>query len=235
LPLVIAVAVGLLVFVLRRTFFGRRLTIEQSVDRYRRTLSAVHDAASRSSASDGPTAGRSALAPPRRRRSQHAGRVSRWRLAVAVMVVATVGTVGVVVAQSRGKDNDRASTTTTTQPPTTNPTTTTTRAAPTTTVALVTASGATGHEFTIAKPSYTLVVAATGADCWVDARDPAGASLFTGLLSAGRSQSIAAAAVDLQLGNPAAITVAVEGKPVPFTLANGSPITLRFRGSGTTG
>ena len=151
------------------------------------------------------------------------------------MVVATAGTVGVVVAQSRDNGNDRASsTTTTTRPPTTNPATTTTRAAPTTTVALVTATGTTGNEFTIAKPSYTLLVAAT-ADCWVDARDPSGGSLFSGLLSAGQSQPIAAAAMNVNLGNPAAITMTVEGKPVPFTLANGSPVTVHLRGTGTTG
>jgi cytoskeletal protein RodZ len=231
--LVIAVAVGLLVFVLRRTIFGRRLTIEQSVDRYRRTLSAVHDAASRSSTSDGSPGGRTTLAPPRRRRSRGANRGSRWWVVVAVLVVATAGTVGVIVAQSRDNDKDRASTTTTTRPPPTNPTTTTTRAAPTTTVALVTATGTAGNEFTIAKPSYTLLVAAT-ADCWVDARDPAGGSLFSGLLTAGQSQPIAAAAMNVNLGNPAAITMTVEGKPVPFTLADGSPVTVHLRGTGTT-
>jgi hypothetical protein len=35
----------------------------------------------------------------------------------------------------------------------------------------------------------------------------------------------------LQLGNPAAVTVTVDGTPVPITVTNGSPVTLHFTGT----
>jgi cytoskeletal protein RodZ len=230
LPLLIAVAVGLLFFVLRRALFGRRLTIEQSVDRHRRTLSAVHDAASRARESDGAARATGTTSPTRPRRS--ITRPTRWQLAVALMVVATVATTGIVIAQNGGSNGaDRSAPTTTTRPPPTTHPTTTTRPAPTTTVALVTATGATGTDFTIAKPTYTLIVQTTSGDCWVDARDPAGTSLFSGTLLSGQSQSITGSTFTLRLGNPAAVTLSVDGKPVPFSLAGGSSIGLHFVGS----
>jgi cytoskeletal protein RodZ len=123
--------------------------------------------------------------------------------------------------------------TTTTRPPATNPTTTTTRPAPTTTVPLVSASDGSGTAFTIAAPTYTLVVQTTSGDCWVDARDPRGTSLFSGTLLSGQSQSITGGTFTLQLGNPAAVSLSIEGKPVPFSLAGGSPIRLQFQGRAT--
>jgi cytoskeleton protein RodZ len=227
LPLLIAVAVGLVVFVIRRVFFRRRLTIEQSVDRYRRTLSAVHEAASRSRATDGTPTGPTPFTP-QRTSSRSARLGSRRMLAVAAMVVATVVTIGIVIAQNRGDDNQRSSRTTA-PTTTTTPATTTTRLAPTTTVALVTAGGASGTDFTVAKATYNLVVQSTTGDCWIDARDPSGSSLFSGVVVNGQSQSISAAsAVTLRLGNPAAVKLSIEGTPVPFPVANGSPVTLHF-------
>lgn len=237
MPLLIAVAVGLLFFVLRRALFGRRLTIEQSVDRHRRTLSAVHDAASRAREADGirgegAGSSRSTSATPTKRPRRAIARPTRWRVAVALMAVATVATAGIVIAQNRGGNGtDRAAQTTTTRPPPSTHPTTTTRPAPTTTVALVTATGATGTEFTIAKPTYTLVVQTTSGDCWVDARDPAGTSLFSGTLLSGQSQSIIGSTFTLRLGNPAAVSLSVDGTPVPFSLAGGSSIGLHFVGS----
>jgi hypothetical protein len=232
--LVIVVVVALLVGLFLRARTSRRLTIEQSVDRYRRTLSAVHDAAARSRPTAGAPGGPIVLAPsgkrPPRSRRSHRSR-ARW-LAVGAMAVVTVATVAVVIAENRDPSPRRAAGTTTTRPPATQPTTTT-RPAPTTTVALVTAGG-TGTTFMIANPTYTLVVRTTTGACWIDARDAAGATLFSGTLSTGQSQSITARALSLQLGNPAAVTLRIDGKPVPFTLANGSPVTLHFQGTATS-
>ena len=134
-----------------------------------------------------------------------------------------------MIAQTGDDETKRSSDPTTTRPPATQPTTTT-RPAPTTTVALVTANPGSGTAFTIAKPTYTLVVETTTGACWIDARDPAGTKLFSGTLSAGQSQSITAGAMTLRLGNPAAVTLTIDGKPVPFTVTNGSPATLQFQG-----
>ena len=237
MPLLIAVGVGLVIFVLRRAFFGRRLTIEQSVDRHRRALSAVHDAATRSRESDGTRAegavsARPMSKPAKARSHRSMAPRARWRLAVALMAVATVATVGIVIAQNGDTSTKRSSPTTTTRPPATHPTTTT-RPAPTTTVALVTATDGSGTAFTIAKPTYTLLVQTTTGDCWVDARDPAGTSLFSGTLLSGQSQSITGSTFTLRLGNPAAVSLSVEGKAVPFSLADGSAIRLQFVGRPT--
>jgi hypothetical protein len=223
--LVVGAVVGLIVFALRRALYGRRLTMEQSVDRYRHTLDAVHEATQRSGVPDVPTR----YARARRRRAVVPG--SHRQLLVAAMIAATVAAVGVVIAQRNDNTGARRSAvTTTTRPPTTRATTTT-RPAPTTTVPLVTASGTSGTAFKISKPVYTLVLHATTGACWVEARDAAGADLYTGTLLAGQSQSIRAGTIRLQLGNPAAVTLAVEGTPVPFTLAGGSPVTVAFDGT----
>jgi cytoskeletal protein RodZ len=234
LPLLIAVGVGLVIFVLRRAFFGRRLTIEQSVDRHRRALSAVHDAATRAREGEGTRAEGGVSARPMSKTARTRSRRlmaprSRWQLAVALMAVATVATVGIVIAQNGDTSTERSSPTTTTRPPATHPTTTT-RPAPTTTVALVTPTDGSGTAFTIAKPTYTLVVQTTTGDCWIDARDPAGTSLFSGTILSGQSQSITGSTFTLQLGNPAAVSLSVEGKAVPFSLAGGSAIRLQFVG-----
>ena len=97
----------------------------------------------------------------------------------------------------------------------------------------MTATDGSGTAFTIAKPTYTLLVQTTTGDCWVDARDPAGTSLFSGTLFSGQSQSITGSTFTLRLGNPAAVSLSVEGKAVPFSLADGSSIRLHFVGSPT--
>jgi Domain of unknown function (DUF4115) len=242
--LLIGVAVVLVVLAVRRAVYSRRLTIEQSVDRYRRTLTAVQDATIRSRGSDAAPTGPTGYSPARRgsKRSRRRGSglpSSRWALVVATLAVATVVTVAVVVVENRDDPHARLNAPTTTRTRATRqPTTTTSRAAPTTTVALVTPIGGSGTEFSIGRPTYTLVVQTANGDCWVDARDPAGASLYTGTLTSGASQSIAtgtAGAVTMKLGNPAAVSVSIEGKPVPFTIAPGHPVTLHFEGHAASG
>jgi cytoskeletal protein RodZ len=231
--LVIVVVVLLVVGLTWRARTTRRLTVEESVDRYRRTLSAVHEAAARSRTTEGESRPMR-FDPGRRRSTRYVAPDTRRRLAVAAMAIATVAAVGIVIAQNRGKEPRRRAAATTTRPPSTHPTTTTTRpAATTTTVPLVSASGGSGTAFTVSKASYTLVVQTTNGACWIDARDPTGASLFSGTLSAGQSQSITAGAVTLRLGNPAAVALSIDGTAVPVALAGGSPVTLQFQGTAT--
>jgi cytoskeletal protein RodZ len=228
LPLVIVVAVVLIAGLIWRALSTRRLTVEESVDRYRRTLGAVHDAAARAHPSSGGH--RAPVREPTRPGSNRAATLaSRRSLVVVAMAVATIVVVSVVIATHHGKSKARTSATTTSRPAP-RPATTTTRPAPTTTTPLVKPSGA-ANSFTVAKASYTIVVQTTGSQCWVDMRDPSGTALFSGTLGAVAEQSITASDVTIRLGNPAAVTISVDGTRVPFTVPSGSPATLHFQGS----
>lgn len=230
MPLVIVVVVLLVGGLIWRARTTRRLTIEESVDRYRRTLNAVYEATARSRDPEADPSGPSGYDPVRERPVRFAAPGSRRQLVVAAMLVATVAGIGVVIAQNHGKGGRSTSGATTTRPPATRPTSTT-RPAPTTTVPLVSATGGSGTAFSVSRATYTLVVKATSGDCWIDARDPSGASLFSGVVASGQSQSINAGSIKLQLGNPAAVTLSIDGTPVPFNLAGGSPVNLQFQGT----
>jgi hypothetical protein len=148
----------------------------------------------------------------------------------AVAAAATLVVVAIVATHhGGGGGHPRAQVSTTTRPPAA-PTTTTTIAAPTTTVPLVRFTDATGTAFTVARPHYSLVLQSTSGPCWVDARDPNGTSLFTGLLSNGASQTFTASNATVRLGNPGAVTITLDGAPVPFVTHNGAPVTLHFQG-----
>ena len=226
MPLLIVVAVLIVVGVVWRARVTRRLTIEESVDRYRRTLSAVHDATVRSRVGEAaspaatfrPRAGRTLALPSRR---LVGGAVAAALVLVVVAVAAT--------RHGGGGGHPRAAAPTTTRPHATS-TTSTTVAAPTTTVPLIRPADATGTAFTIGKLSYTLVLQSNNGACWIDARDPSGTELFTGVLSNGASQTITATNATVRLGNPGAVSLTVDGTPVPFLAPNGSPVTLHFQG-----
>lgn len=242
MPLVIVVVVALVAGLIWRARSTRRLTVEESVERYRRTLGAVHEAATGARVPDDelrvpprdaarrptrPSSGQ----PLRRASNRAAPLVSRRTAVVAAMVVFTVVVVGVVVAATRGTPKHRTSAPTTTILRRVPRPTTTTRPAPTTTAPPLVNPTGTVNTFTISKASYTIVVQTTSAACWVDIRDPSGKSLFSGTLAVGASQSITASAVTVRLGNPAAAAVSIDGTPVPFTIPRGSPATLHFQGT----
>jgi hypothetical protein len=244
LPIVV---VGLLIIgLVWRARTTRKLTIEESVDRYRRTLSAVHDAAARSvdprDESEGPSLlgparadpARSVpprFAPPQPGPSHRITVGSRRSLLVAAMAAATIVAMAVVIAAGHGKGGaHKTAGATTTRPHTTSPSTTTTRPAPTTTAPLLVANVGSKTDFTVSKVSYTLVVQTTNGACWVDVRSPTGTALFSGTLSVGASQSVTAGAMTVRLGNPAAATLSIDGTPVPIDLTAGSPLTLHFQG-----
>jgi Domain of unknown function (DUF4115) len=224
-PLLIVVAVLIVVGVVWRARVTRRLTIEESVDRYRRTLTAVHDATLRSRVGEAATP--AAAFRPRTRRALAAPSRRVVGSAVAAAIVLVV--VALAATRHGGGGQPRALAPTTTRPPVTS-TTSTTVAAPTTTVPLVRAADATGTAFTIGKLSYSLVLQSNSGACWIDARDPAGTELYTGVLSNGASQTITATNATVRLGNPGAVTLTVDGTRVPFITHNGAPVTLHFQG-----
>jgi cytoskeletal protein RodZ len=238
LALVIVVLVLLVGGVIWRARTTRRLTIEQSVDRYRRTLTAVHDASSRSTSTDAEPGSQPRRPEPspfeRASGPVSLGPASRRSLVIAGMAVVTVVAILVVIAASHGKPTHRAAataTTTTAHPRATQPNPTTTQPAATTTVPLVKASRTAANTFTVAKPTYTIVVQTSTGICWVDMRDPSGTALFSGTLAVGQSQQVTASSVTMRLGNPAVIAITVDGTAVPIDLTRGSPLILHFQGS----
>jgi hypothetical protein len=109
------------------------------------------------------------------------------------------------------------------------PTTTTTTTAPPTVSAPAspTAHTATYH---VADASFSLSLAATTGECWVDATDTAtGTVLFTGTLFAGQSHAISATGpVTVIAGAPAAFSATVDGSAVTLPLGYQAPFTLSF-------
>ena len=111
-------------------------------------------------------------------------------------------------------------------------TTTTTTAPPTVSApASPTAHSATYHVAgTGAGAAYSLALAATSGECWVDATNTAtGAVLFTGTLFAGQSHAIAATGpVTVIAGAPAAFSATVDGSAVMLPPGFQAPFTLSF-------
>ncbi|MGA2472243.1 MAG: DUF4115 domain-containing protein [Acidimicrobiales bacterium] len=109
------------------------------------------------------------------------------------------------------------------------PTTTTTTTAPLTVSAPAspTAHTATYH---VAGASFSLSLAATTGECWVDATDTAtGTVLFTGTLLAGQSHAISATGpVTVIAGAPVAFSATVDGSAVTLPLGYQAPFTLSF-------
>ncbi len=115
----------------------------------------------------------------------------------------------------RGHHHASTSTTSTTAPPA---------------VSAPTATTAHGATYTVAAPTYSLDIAATTGECWVDVTDTVtGAVLFTTTLQSGQSHAIAATGpVTVIAGAPGAFSATVNGAPVVLPLGNQAPFTLNF-------
>jgi Domain of unknown function (DUF4115) len=127
-----------------------------------------------------------------------------------------------------------AATTTPTHPATgahhaTTTTTTSTTAPPA--VSAPSAASAHAATYTVATPSYSLNLAATTGQCWVDVTNTAtGSVLFTTTLLSGQSHAVTATgAVTVIAGAPANFTAAVNGAPVTLPPGNQAPFTLHFQ------
>jgi hypothetical protein len=115
-------------------------------------------------------------------------------------------------------------------------TTTTTSTAP---PAVSGATTATPHAATydVAAASYSLSLAASSGECWVEAENPAtGTVLFSGTLFSGQSHIVSASGpVVVIAGAPGAFAATVNGVPVTLPPGYQAPFTLTFQTPGAGG
>jgi hypothetical protein len=113
-------------------------------------------------------------------------------------------------------------------------TTTSTTAPPA--VSAPTATTAHTASYTVSTPTYSLTLAATTGECWVEVTNPAtGSVLFTTTLLSGQSHAIAATGpVTVIAGAPAAFAANVDGAPVTLPPGNQAPFTLTFQTAPST-
>jgi hypothetical protein len=111
------------------------------------------------------------------------------------------------------------------------PTTTTTTLP---TVSTPVSSSANGATYDVGPTSFTLVLSATTGACWVDATSTSsGVNLFTGTLSPGEQQSLAASGpVTIMVGAPGVFAATVDGTAVSLPSSYQTPFTLKFVSSG---
>jgi hypothetical protein len=85
--------------------------------------------------------------------------------------------------------------------------------------------------------SYALVLSATSGDCWVSATNTStGEVLFTGVLAAGESHSVAATGpVTVVAGAPAVFAATVNGVGAQLPFGFQAPFTMKFETPGATG
>jgi hypothetical protein len=89
---------------------------------------------------------------------------------------------------------------------------------------------ANGATYDVAAGTFTLGLSATSGACWVDATNSTtGASLFTGVLPAGQSQSVAATGpVTVNVGAPSDFAVTVNGTAATLPAGPQTPFTIKF-------
>ena len=112
---------------------------------------------------------------------------------------------------------------------TTRQATTTTTAPPPVSAPTVASAHAATYDVTAA--AYSLSLAASSGECWVEAENPATRTvLFTGTLLAGQSHIVAASGpVVVIAGAPAAFAATVNGAPVTLPPGYQAPFTLTFQ------
>lgn len=114
-------------------------------------------------------------------------------------------------------------------------TTTTTTAAPIVSAPAPTSPNAASYQVGVG--SYSLALSATSGDCWVSATDTAsGGVLFTGVLTAGESHTVAATGpVTIVAGAPADFAATVNGVAVQLPFGFQAPFTMKLQTPGATG
>jgi hypothetical protein len=90
--------------------------------------------------------------------------------------------------------------------------------------------------YAVGVADYSLSLSAASGDCWVSATNTSnGSVLFTGVLTAGQSHTIAATGpVTVVAGAPAAFAATVNGVAVQLPFGFQAPFTLKFDTPGTT-
>jgi Tfp pilus assembly protein PilV len=182
----------------------------------------------------------SASAVRRQERTMEAINHRPRRVAAPLAAVAVVGALVVVLIvagmhSNAPRTHGRAAATTTTAPahahraahhPATT-TTTTTTAPPA--VSAPQSTSAQGATYQVAAASYSLTVSATGGECWVQATTPDGTVLFSNVLYAGQSHTIAATGpLTVVAGAPSSFAATVDGAPVTLPSGAQAPFTLDF-------
>ena len=90
--------------------------------------------------------------------------------------------------------------------------------------------------YTVSAAAYSLDLAATTGQCWVDVTNTTtGAVLFTTTLQSGQSHTIAASGpVTVIAGAPGAFAATVDGAAVTLPPGNQAPFTLHFLTASST-
>jgi hypothetical protein len=163
--------------------------------------------------------------------------------AVGAVLVLVLVLILTGLHSNTGKHHGKSATATTTA--TTHPATTqrhheTTTTTSTTAPPSVSApSAATAHtaSYTVSDAAYSLNIAATTGECWVDVTNTAtGAVLFTTTLLSGQSHTIAASGpVTVIAGAPGAFAATVDGAAVTLPPGNQAPFTLNFSTASSAG
>jgi Domain of unknown function (DUF4115) len=158
--------------------------------------------------------------------------------AVAAVTVLIVVLIVTGLHSNSPTHHGRAATATTSPihpPPVRHGTSTTTSTAP---PAVSEPQAGTAHTATyrVAAPSYSLSVAATAGECWVQATNAAsGSVLFTATLFPGQSHTIAATGpVTVIAGAPGSFAATVNGSAVALPLGYQAPFTLTFQTTPST-
>jgi hypothetical protein len=129
---------------------------------------------------------------------------------------ATTATTATTHPATKQQHHETTTTTSTTAPPSVSPPT-----------------AATTHTatYTVSDAAYSLNIAATTGECWVDVTNPAtGAVLFPTTLQSGQSHTIAATgSVTVIAGAPGAFAATVDGATVTLPPGNQAPFTLTFQ------
>ena len=159
--------------------------------------------------------------------------------AVGAVLVLVLVLILTGLHSNTGKHHGKSATTATTHPATSqrhHETTTTSTTAPPSVSA---PSAATSHtaSYTVSDAAYSLNIAATTGECWVDVTNTAtGAVLFTTTLQSGQSHTIAASGpVTVIAGAPGAFAATVDGAAVTLPPGNQAPFTLNFLTASSAG
>ena len=182
----------------------------------------------------------SASAVRRQERDMEAINHRPRRLAAPLAAVAVVGVLiaVLIVAGTHSKTPHHGTAVTTTTAPghsgSTGHQTTSTTAATTTTTAppAVSAPQSTSAQaatYKVAVANYSLNLAATGGECWVQATAPGGSVVFSNVLAAGQSHAIAATGpLTVVAGAPGSFAATVDGAAVSLPPGAQAPFTLSF-------
>jgi cytoskeletal protein RodZ len=155
----------------------------------------------------------------------------------AVVVVVVLIAVLVVAGMHKSTPHHGTGSTTTTAPghsrstghQTTSTTATTTTTTAPSAVSAPQSTSAQAATYKVAAASYSLDLAATAGECWVQATTPGGAVLFSSVLPAGQSHTVAATGpVTVVAGAPGSFAATVNGAAVSLPPGAQAPFTLSF-------